>query len=264
MSPTGSVPPLMPGTTVTDTTGTPVGRVMHVFGEPVTGAPEWASVAPGGAGEWVLVPLADSALTPAGVVLGHSSAVVLAGPVAPNRDTLLDDEVLAATAYYYSPSATGTAATAGVGAPQPVPQPAPPSVTVHDGDGEVDIVRSEEQLRVGTQTVVSQRLRLRKVVVTEEQTVTVTVRREEFRLETEDVTDPAPTPGGLDTLSADDLGGTGELVLTLHAERPVVTTEVVPVERVRVVKHVVTGEQTVAAMVRREVVDGLEQAPAHP
>ena len=51
------------------------------------------------------------------------------------------------------------------------------------------MTRSEEQLRVGTEQVEAGRARLRKYVVTEQQTVQVPVSREEVRVEREPITD---------------------------------------------------------------------------
>jgi stress response protein YsnF len=121
------------------------------------------------------------------------------------------------------------------------------------GDG--SMVRSEEQLRVGAERVASRRVRLVKFVVTEEVQVTVPVRREEVRLEEVplDERDAAAAPAGESLLPADaDPGGglPGEIVL--HAERPVVSVEVVPVERVRLRTETVTDDHTVTDQVQRE------------
>ena len=51
------------------------------------------------------------------------------------------------------------------------------------------MTRSEEQLRVGTETREAGRARLRDYVVTEHQQVTVPVSREEVSLERESITD---------------------------------------------------------------------------
>jgi len=99
-------------------------------------------------------------------------------------------------------------------------------------------------------------VRLRKYIVTEERTITVQLRHEEFRLEQEPITDPGAGtaasggPGEVDTRP-----GTGDdqaVTMVLYAERPVISTEVVPVERIRVSKYVVSDEQTVSAATRRE------------
>ena len=66
------------------------------------------------------------------------------------------------------------------------PAAAPPAAygaqpTAPETDG--GMVRSEEQLRVGTERVAATRVRLVKYVVTEEVQITVPIRREEIRVE---------------------------------------------------------------------------------
>jgi uncharacterized protein (TIGR02271 family) len=112
------------------------------------------------------------------------------------------------------------------------------------------MTRSEERLNVSTQREQVGRARLRKYIVTEQQQITVPVRREEVRLEREPIT-------------GDNVGEAydgpalteAEAEMTLHAERPVITTETVPVERVRIGKETVTEEQTVAGEVRKEQIE---------
>lgn len=130
------------------------------------------------------------------------------------------------------------------------------------GDG--SMVRREEQLRVGTEQVAARRMRVVKYVVTEEVQVTVPIRREEIRIEEV----PLGTAGGGDgevmVTEGDPLGGeqyasgavTGGLPdeIVLHAERPVVTVEVVPVERVRLTTETVAGHTSVSETVQREQV----------
>ncbi len=123
-------------------------------------------------------------------------------------------------------------------------QPDPDAIPA-PADGPV-VVRSEEQLTTGVESVAVRRVRIRKVVVTEERTVTVQVRREELHLDDEPIT------GGESTSSA---RGDREVVVVLHEERPVLTTEVVAVERARIATYRVNEEQTVTDEVRREVVD---------
>ncbi|MGY1704278.1 PRC and DUF2382 domain-containing protein [Geodermatophilus sp. SYSU D00697] len=124
------------------------------------------------------------------------------------------------------------------------------------------MTRSEEQLRVGTERVAATRARLVKYVVTEEVTLTVPIRREEIRVEQVPVDAPDPDPGeslapdptpggtGAGGPSAATSGLPGEIVL--HAERPVVSVEVVPVERVRLSTDVVTGQERVTEQLQRE------------
>lgn len=112
------------------------------------------------------------------------------------------------------------------------------------------VVRAEEQLRVSTVTRVRERVRLRKRVVTEEVTRTITVAREIL-----DIQHLPADPSREVSAAAAGLPGPVELDLVLHEERVVVTTEVVPVERVRVRVHQITEQIEVAEVLRREQVD---------
>ncbi|WP_434620342.1 YsnF/AvaK domain-containing protein [Arthrobacter sp. A5] len=110
--------------------------------------------------------------------------------------------------------------------------------------------RSEEQLRVRTQTHETEKVWLRKYIVTEEVTLTVPVSHEEFRLEREPIVD-ANRDQRVDgvVLSEEDY----EVVL--YAERPVIHLETVPVERIRIRKQIITGERTINEEVRQERID---------
>ena len=112
------------------------------------------------------------------------------------------------------------------------------------------MTRSEERVRAGTETREAGRARLRKYVTTEQQQVTVPVTREEVRVEREPITDQNRDAA----LSGPELSEEEhEVVLT--EERPVVTTEAVPVERVRLAKDEVKGEETVNVDIRKEQID---------
>ena len=106
---------------------------------------------------------------------------------------------------------------------------------------------SEERLHIETERVPRTRVRLRKVVVTEQRTVSVPVRREEYRLIREPITDADPVAGGVI--------GPDEQEVVLYEERVVVTTEVVPVERIRLVKEEVVETREVSGAVRRERIE---------
>jgi uncharacterized protein (TIGR02271 family) len=115
---------------------------------------------------------------------------------------------------------------------------------------QTEMIRSEERLAVGTEQVESGRVRLHKYVVTEQQQVSVPVSHEEVRVEREPISDA--DRGGMG--KAGKLQESDQEVI-LHEERPVVRTETVPVERVRVDTNTVTEEQTVGGEVRKERVD---------
>ena len=123
----------------------------------------------------------------------------------------------------------------------------------HDSTGpntDTAMTRSEEQLKVGTEKVETGRARLRKYVVTEEQTVTVPVSREEVRLEREPITD-----ANMGEASSGAAISEEEHVVTLHEERPVIAKETVPVERVRVDTETVTERERVSGEVRKERIE---------
>jgi len=118
------------------------------------------------------------------------------------------------------------------------------------------MTRSEERVRTGTEQREAGRARLRKYVTTEQQQVTVPVTREEVRVEREPITDANRDAA----LSGPDLSEE-EHEVVLNEERPVVTTEAVPVERVRLAKDQVQDEQTVNVDVRKEQIETEGDAP---
>jgi stress response protein YsnF len=118
---------------------------------------------------------------------------------------------------------------------------------VTDRNGDHAITRSQEEMSVGTVWRPRERLRLRKVIVTEH--VTVAVRREELRVER------VPLDGDA---AADPPAPVPEREMVLYEERPVV--EVVPRERVRLRVETVTAQEEVAEELRRERI-GLDTHP---
>jgi stress response protein YsnF len=77
------------------------------------------------------------------------------------------------------------------------------------------MTRSEEQLRVGTETVEGGRARLRKYVVTENVSTTVPVSHEEVRVEREPITD-----ANRDAALSGEPISEEEHEVALRAERP--------------------------------------------
>lgn len=131
-----------------------------------------------------------------------------------------------------------------------------PAVSGVTDDDHLTVTRSEEELRVGVTRRPYERVRLVKHVVTEMVTREVPVRREEIRIEREPV---APgTPRG-----AEGVGDDGDLDIMLYEEQVVLGTRIVPRERIRVVKSVVTEQRPVSDELRREniEVDGADLPP---
>lgn len=111
------------------------------------------------------------------------------------------------------------------------------------------MTRSEERLNVGTEQVETGRVRLRKYVTTEQQSVTVPVEREVLRVEREPVSGDTRSRG-----SISHSGDTDEEIV-LREERPVVDKEVHEVERVKVGKETVTEQRDVTAEVKQEHIE---------
>ncbi|MFS2291136.1 MAG: DUF2382 domain-containing protein [Actinomadura sp.] len=110
-----------------------------------------------------------------------------------------------------------------------------------------EITRSEEQMRVGTERHESGRVRVRKWVETEMVEQTIPVSHEEIRIDREPIVGGEPSSGA--SLSED------EQEIILYEERPVITKETVPVERIRIRTDRVQDEQTVRGEIRKERVE---------
>jgi stress response protein YsnF len=118
----------------------------------------------------------------------------------------------------------------------------------------IEVVRSEEALHLGVQRRAYERVVVRTKVVTEEVTVTVTVpiRRQVLEIQQVPLHDAEQGTGVPEDLGPDVI----EVVLS--EERPVVEVvdrQVVPVERVRVIRETRSVQVPVSAQVGREVVD---------
>lgn len=122
--------------------------------------------------------------------------------------------------------------------------------TAGDRAGREAMTRSEERLRVATERVEIGKVRLVKHVVTEEQHVKVPVSHEEVRV----VREPITADNRDAALSGQEITE-AEHEVTLHAEKPVVKKETVPVERVRLDMEEVADTETVTGQVRKEVID---------
>jgi uncharacterized protein (TIGR02271 family) len=130
------------------------------------------------------------------------------------------------------------------------------STTGYDTSGKTTddaMTRSEERLHVGTEKVQTGRARLRKHVVTEQQTVTVPVSHEEVTLTREPITDANVG----DAMSGPELSDE-EHEVVLESERVVVNKETVPVERVALDTETVTEQQQVSEEVAREEIELVE------
>jgi len=105
------------------------------------------------------------------------------------------------------------------------------------------VLRSEQQLRIDRQLVATERVRIRKRIVSETRHLEVTVRREELVIDREPLTEapveavrPAPEP----------------LDIVLHEEVPVVDIRARPYQEATVTVELVTTEQPVSTEPQHE------------
>jgi stress response protein YsnF len=237
------------GTTAYGTNGEKLGTVEHFFSDDRTGAPTWVAVATGLFGtRHSIAPAVDASFSDGRLQLPVTAEALKSAPPVPNDHLSPEDEDDLRRHY-------------GGGDGDTAPAVEPAAAAADDGA----MIRSEEQVRVGTERVPATRARLVKYVVTEDVTITVPIRREEIRVEEVplDATDDQPGEVLVPADGSVDTGGRLPDEIVLHAERPVVSVEVVPVERVRLRTEVVQGTETVTQQVQREQI-AVDQHAAPP
>jgi len=265
------------GGTAYDADGGKLGTVEHFFVDDRTGTPSWVAVTTGLFGTRTsLVPVQSAALEDGRLVLPVTKDAVRSAPeVGEGGHLSPDDEARLRRHYGLEVAGTGepawTADSTGLTPAGAAPaededeaeaagRHAAPEAADGAETSDGGMVRSEEQLRVGTEQVAATRVRVVKYVVTEEVQVTVPIRREEIRVE-EVPLDAVDEPGE-SLVPAASGGGSLPDEIVLHTERPVVSVEVVPTERVRLHTEVVQGQETVTRQVQREQIAVDQQGPA--
>jgi uncharacterized protein (TIGR02271 family) len=229
------------GKTVFDRDGRRIGPITDVYADTRTGRPEWAVVDTGLFGaKSTFVPIGEARSTGDDVQVPYQKQLVKDAPkLDTDRDPSVADERELWRHYGLDYDAgDDTADREASGRPT-----------------DTAMTRSEEELRVGTETRERGRARLRKYVTTEEVTTTVPVRREEVRLRREPITDE-----NLDAATSGPELSEAEHEVVLHEQRPVTRKEVVPRERVRLDTEKVKDQQKVARKLRKERIR-LEEDP---
>jgi uncharacterized protein (TIGR02271 family) len=249
------------GSTAYDRDGDKLGKVGQVYYDDDTDQPKWLTVNTGFFGTSEnFVPVQDAELGEDRVIVAYDKATVKDAPNISDDGHLTPEEEQRLYRHYSLDYGHGTGTT-GTGAGdvgEGRDGDRTRGAVGHDTSGPTTdeaMTRSEEQLRVGTETRETGRARLRKHVVTEHQQVQVPVSREEIRVEREPITD-ANVGNATDGPAISE----EEHEVTLHAERPVVDTEAVPVERVRLGTETVRETETVGGEVRKEEIDVDDQA----
>ncbi len=234
------------GRDVYDVDGQKVGTAAHLYASDVSGVPEWVTVKTGLFGnKESFVPLKGAHAEPDGLHVGAPKDVIKDAPRIDDNGHLSEAEAAELYRHYNlhlnGPQDRGMDGRHG--------KPGKPGKGM-DGRagmaGQEPMVRSEEQLRAGTETVETGRVRLQKHVVTEEQQLTVPVSHEEVHVTREPVRDGDVKAGAIQE---------EEREVVLHEERPVVAKETVAVERVGLDTETVHEEQQVKDTVRKERID---------
>jgi len=248
------------GREAVDRTGDKVGKIESIYYDDQTGRPEWVAVGTGLFGRKVtFVPIAGSNEHGDGLQLGYDKDTIKDAPNCEADGHLSEEEERRLYSHYQfnwddPTGGYGEATRADAGFDNGRRDRTEATDSGDRAGGRDDaMTRSEEELHVGTEGTdrkATGRARLRKYVVTEQQQVTVPVTREEVRVEREPITDANVG----DAMSGPEITESEHEVVT-HEERPVVTKEAVPKERVRLAKETVTDQETVSAEVRKEKVE---------
>lgn len=233
--------------------GEKIGKAGRVYVDDETGSPKWVSVETGLFGTRAsFIPLDGASFDGERLSVPYDKSRVKGAPDLGDGDHLSPENEQTLNHYYSGGSddldgdddrlRTGDDERAVVGQDD--------GGRYDEGRDDGTMTVSEEQLAVSTRSVATERVRLRKHVVTEEVTLTVMLRKERFTVDREPIaeTDSGDHVGGSDFADSDT-----EIVL--YEEVPVVQKVVRAVERIRLAKEVVTEQQTVSGEVRKERVD---------
>ncbi|WP_150306880.1 PRC and DUF2382 domain-containing protein [Planctomonas psychrotolerans] len=239
---------------VVSSSGDKIGSAEQFYVDDASGAISWVSVTTGlfGTSE-SFVPLDNATVQGNDVVVPYTKDQVKDAPRVNTGGGALDENEQDELYRHYGITTGGSYDTTTTGGNFDTTDVDTSRGAGHDTSGpntDSAMTRSEERVNVGTRSTETGRARLRKYIVTENVTETVPVSHEEVHLEREPITDANVG----DALRGGDLTEE-EHEVTLHAERPVVEKETVPVERVRLDKDTVTENETVSTDVRKEEIE---------
>ena len=239
------------GRTMVDPTGDKLGTIDAIYLDDETGQPEWATVTSGlFTARTAFVPLAQAQPTGDSVQVPYDKDQVKSAPTMQADGNLSQDEEVELYRHYglqYSEHGSDS------GLPAGTANDIQDDTVGRDVSGPTTdeaMTRSEEELRVGTESRERGRARLRKYVTTEQQTVTVPVQREEVRVEREPITD-----ANLGDATRGPAISEEEHEVTLREEEVVVEKRAVPKERVRLDTETVTEERQVTEDLRKEQIE---------
>ena len=221
------------GGTAMSADGDRLGKIGQIYLDDQTGHPEWATVITGlFGGRESFVPLALAEIVGTELEVPYDRDMVEGAPnVEAQGGHLSQQEEAELYTYYGLDYSEVDSDSVGSGRSERTTEEA--------------MTRSEERLNIDTVRQEVGRARLRKYIVTEQQTVTVPVTREQIRIEREPI-----TAADIATITPTDAADGSTLreeehEIVLHAERPVVDKLTVPVERVRLDTDVVIEREPI-------------------
>ena len=240
------------GLPVYDSQNDKIGNVEEIFYDEGTDQPEWIGIGTGFFGtKRVLVPVQGARLDNDGYYVNYTKAQVKDAPDV-DSDEISQDLERELYSYYgidLSQSRSDTVLPEGSGGTMST------GTTTSTRDMDVDrpverdrdnqLVRSEEELRVGKRETEAGHVRLRKWVETEPVEASVELRRETAHVHREEINQP---------VSGARIGEQ-EIDVELRAEEAVVQKQVVAKERVSLEKDVEVETRTVSDQVRKERVE---------
>lgn len=241
---------LLVGRTLVDSDGDKIGKVADIYLDEATEKPEWMAVSTGWFGNNIsFVPLKDMQFTDddSDVVAPYWKQQVKDAPNCADDGSLSQVEEAELYRHFglqYSETRSPSGLASGESSSNPK------SSVGNDQDNRSAMVRSEEELQVAKTQQEAGKVRLRKYVVTEEQTVRVPVTREEVRIEREPLQE-----GDRATIAGGATIGDDAMEMTLHEEQIVVSKKVVPKEKIKMAKEEIVEEERVSETVRKEQFD---------
>jgi uncharacterized protein (TIGR02271 family) len=230
------------GTAVYASDGKKIGSVDEIFVDEQTGEPEWIGLGAGLLGtKRVLVPVAGAELREDALYVPYSKEQVKGTPDIDSDEISQETEAQLYGHYGldYSERRSET------GLPEGASPMRAGAETRRGTAGEADVVRTEEELRVGKRETEAGRARLRKWVETEPVETDVELRRERARVTREPIDQP---------VSGAEIGDE-DIEVPLRQEEAVVQKEAVAKERIGLEKDVEAGRETVSDEVRKERVE---------
>jgi uncharacterized protein (TIGR02271 family) len=238
------------GYDVIDSAGNKAGSVDGVWVDDATNKPEFVSAKTGWLfGKSHIIPIEQATIDDGSqtIQVPYASDQIKDGPSFSTDAELSPDDENQIYDYYGLQRSTAQSPTgyAAGGGPSTTVQTMSPGATA-TGQDQIDVPLSEEELQVGKREVEAGRVRLRKVVRTEQEQVPVELRREDVEIER------VPASG-------QDVPSTAfeeqEIDVPVTREEPVISKEARVTGKVQVGKDVETEQRTVGGEVRKEDVE---------